>query len=136
MIRISIRDIPASGLDIDQSVPKEEIGLSSQEADIRSLLNVKAHLEKVDNFVIADTRIKADFGYTCARCLEPLSSMQECSYKFDFEITPGVEHIDLGEEIRQEIILSSPAKVLCSKSCKGICPGCGANLNKEKCKCK
>ena len=135
MLRISVRDIPSNGLDIDQNIPKEDIGLSCEEADIRSLLNVKAHLEKVDNFIIADTRIQAQFGYVCARCLEELSSTQERSYKFDFEINPQMEYIDLGEEIRQEIILANPARVLCSKDCKGICPECGANLNIEKCKC-
>jgi uncharacterized protein len=135
MIKIAVRDIPANGLDIDQSVPKEGIGLSSEEVDIRSLLNVKAHIEKVDDIIIANTHIKAEFGYMCARCLEELSSTEERSYQFDFEITPGNEYIDLGEEIRQEMILSNPAKVLCSKDCKGICPKCGANLNKEQCKC-
>jgi uncharacterized protein len=136
MIKISVRDIPSAGLDIDQSIPKEGIGLSSEEVDIKSLLNVKAHLEKVNNTVIADTHIKAEFGYMCARCLEDLYSTEERTYKFDFEIDPSIEYIDLGEEIRQEIIMSNPAKVLCSKDCKGICPGCGANLNLEKCKCK
>ena len=136
MIKISVRDIPSNGLDIDQSISREEIGLSSQEADIRSLLKVKAHLEKANNFIIANTCIKAEFGYMCARCLEELHSTEERFYKFDFEINPTIEYIDLGEEIRQEIILANPAKVLCSKGCKGICPKCGANLNKEQCKCK
>src|ERR1039457_5030251 len=131
MIKISVRDIPSSGLDIDQSIPKEGIGLSSEEVDIRSLLNVKAHLEKANQVVIADTHIKAEFGYMCARCLEELYSWQEFSYKFDFEIDPTSEYIDLGEEIRQEIIMANPSKVLCSKDCKGICPQCGVNLNKE-----
>ena len=135
MIKISVRDITSNGLDIDQSIPKEGIGLSSEEVDIKSLLNVKAHLEKVDNFVVADARIKAEFGYMCARCLEELSSTEERSYKFDFEIDPTMEYVDLGEEIRQEIIMANPAKVLCSKDCKGICPKCGINLNKEQCKC-
>ncbi len=135
MIKISVRDIPSKGMDIDQSVPMEGIGLSAEEADIRSLLNVKAHLEKVDNFIIADTRIKADFGYMCARCLQELHATEVRSYKFDFELTPEIEYIDLGEEIRQEIIMANPSKVLCKKDCKGICPACGANLNIEKCKC-
>lgn len=136
MIKISVRDIPSGGLDIDQSIPKEGIGLSSEEVDIKSLLNVRAHLEKVDNFVVADTHIKADFGFLCARCLEELYSTKELDFKFDFEIDPSIEYIDLGEEIRQEIILANPPKVLCSKDCKGICPKCGTNLNVEKCKCK
>ncbi len=135
MIKISIRDIPAGGLDIDQSIPKEGIGLSDEEVDIRGLINVKAHLEKANSVVIADTHIKAEFGYLCARCLEELYATEERSYTFDFQIDPTMEYIDLGEEIRQEIIMANPARVLCSKDCKGICPKCGANLNKEQCKC-
>lgn len=135
MIKISVRDITSKGLDIDQNIPKEGIGLSDEEVDIKSLLSVKAHLEKVDNFVIADTRIKAEFGYFCSRCLVELSTTQERSYKFDFELDPSSEFIDLGEEIRQEMIMANPAKILCSPDCKGICPKCGANLNKEQCKC-
>ena len=136
MIKIAVRDIKSSGLDIEQNIPKEGIGLSDEEVDIKSLINVKAHLEKVNSTVIADAHIKAQFGYLCARCLEELYTTEERSYKFDFEIDPTSEYIDLGEEIRQEIILANPPKVLCSKDCKGICPKCGANLNKEKCKCK
>jgi len=135
MIKISVRDIPSKGLDIDQSIPKEGIGLSSEEVDIKSLLNVKAHLEKVNNVVVANASVKAEFGFLCSRCLEELYAPKEFSYKFDFELDPGVEYVDLGEEIRQEMILANPAKVLCSKDCKGICPQCGANLNKEQCKC-
>ena len=135
MIKISVRDITTNGLDIDQSIPKEGIGLSDEEVDIKSLLNVKAHLEKVDNFVVANAHIKAEFGYMCARCLQELYSTEERSYKFDFEIDPSNEYIDLGEEIRQEIIMANPARILCSKDCKGICPECGANLNIETCKC-
>ena len=135
MIKISLRDLTSKGLDIDQSIPIEGIGLSAEEIDVKSLLNVKARVEKVDNFVIATTRVKADFGYLCARCLEELYSSEERSYVFDFEVSPGMEYVDLGEEIRQEMILANPAKILCSKDCKGICPKCGMNLNKEKCKC-
>ena len=135
MIKISVRDITSKGLDIDQSIPKEGIGLSSEEVDIRSLLNVKARLERTDNFVIANTHIKAEFGYMCARCLQELYSTEERSYMFEFELEPGSEYVDLGEEIRQEMIMANPARVLCSKDCKGICPECGANLNIEKCKC-
>ena len=136
MIKISVRDVSNNGLDIDQNIPKEDIGLSTKEIDVKSLLNIKAHLERVDHVIIADVALKAEFGYTCSRCLEELYSTKEFIYKFDFEIDPTVEYIDLGEEIRQEIIMANPARILCSKNCKGICPKCGVNLNKEKCKCK
>ncbi|MCA9374670.1 MAG: DUF177 domain-containing protein [Candidatus Gracilibacteria bacterium] len=44
--------------------------------------------------------------------------------------------IDLYEMIRQEIILHFPLISVCSKGCKGLCPQCGVNRNKKKCKCK
>ncbi|MDE1920529.1 MAG: DUF177 domain-containing protein [Candidatus Omnitrophica bacterium] len=135
MIKISIRDIPSKGLDIDRDVSMEGLGLSCEEVDIRTPINVKAHLEKTGNVVIAAARIRAEFGFLCARCLQEMSEAQERSYKFDFELDPAVEYIDLGEEIRQEIIMANPARVLCRKDCKGICPKCGVNLNVEKCKC-
>lgn len=33
-------------------------------------------------------------------------------------------------------ILDMDTKTLCSEDCKGLCPGCGVNLNREPCRCK
>src|SRR5438552_1938257 len=135
MIKISVRDITSKGLEVDQSITMDGIGLYSEEVDNRHLLSVTAHLVMVDNFIIAYTRVKDEFGYMCARCMEELSSTEERSYKLDFEIEPDSEYIDLGEEIRQEIIMANPGRILCRHDCKGICSKCGVNLNIEKCKC-
>ena len=135
MIKISVRDVTSKGLNIDRTVPKEGIGLSDEEIDLRSPIQVKARLERVDNSIVADTKIEADFAFMCARCLEDFHGIQAFEYHFDFDAGPGIEYIDLGEEIRQEIILANPARILCKEDCKGICPKCGANLNIEPCKC-
>lgn len=136
MIKISIRDITSKGLDIDQTFPKEGIGLSDEEIDLRSPIHVKARLERHGNMIGADAKLEADFGFLCARCLEEFHAPQTQDYHFDFEFKPGDEYIDLGEEIRQELIMANPARILCKKDCKGICPKCGVNLNTEQCKCK
>jgi len=136
MIKFLVKDIGSKGLDIDQTVQKEAIGLSDEEIDLRSPISVKARVERFDNDVIAKTRVEADFGYMCSRCLEDFHERQAIDYYFDFELTPEMEYIDLGEEIRQEMILANPARILCKDDCKGICAGCGANLNLETCKCK
>ncbi len=44
--------------------------------------------------------------------------------------------LDVSEMLRQEIILHFPSNLVCSSHCKGICPVCGKNRNKEKCDCK
>lgn len=46
------------------------------------------------------------------------------------------DRIDLGEEVRQSIILALPMKPVCREDCLGLCSHCGRNLNKEKCGCK
>jgi uncharacterized protein len=45
------------------------------------------------------------------------------------------KELDLDELIYSDIILEMPVKFLCSEDCKGLCPTCGANLNKTTCKC-
>jgi uncharacterized protein len=46
------------------------------------------------------------------------------------------DEVNLAAIVREQIHLAMPMKVLCSENCAGICPGCGANLNKEPCRCK
>ena len=44
--------------------------------------------------------------------------------------------IDLGELMRDEFYLALPMKPLCRPDCKGLCPMCGVNWNRETCTCK
>ena len=43
---------------------------------------------------------------------------------------------DMDEIVRTVLILNMDTKFLCSDECKGLCCGCGVNLNKEACRCK
>lgn len=45
-------------------------------------------------------------------------------------------HIMLDEIFREQLLLQVPVKVLCSPECRGICPGCGRNLNEDECCCE
>ena len=45
-------------------------------------------------------------------------------------------NIDLSPAIHQEIIMNIDEYPHCSEDCAGLCQGCGANLNVEKCKCE
>src|SRR3989338_1788638 len=116
MIRVSIRDITFKGKEINQVVPKEGIGLTDEEIDLRSPLKVHAHLAKVDNVIVAEARVETEYGYTCSRCLENFQRPEVKEYHFDFPLEPEAEYVDLGEEIRQEMIMSSPARISPPKS--------------------
>ncbi len=47
----------------------------------------------------------------------------------------GVGEIDLEPYVREEVILAIPAFAECRVDCRGLCAGCGENLNESECKC-
>ena len=51
-----------------------------------------------------------------------------------FEIDSS--EVNLMEIIESTLCFNMPQRILCSEYCKGICSGCGVNLNTEDCKCE
>jgi len=43
--------------------------------------------------------------------------------------------LDLAEVFRERVFLTLPEKILCVETCRGLCAGCGADLNLEPCRC-
>jgi uncharacterized protein len=91
-------------------------------------------------------------SFACDRCLSPFRSPLISSYRMYYVpeeradlqvdpselqvVPPGFSTIDMTEDVRQTIVLSIPPKLLCSESCKGLCPNCGVNLNSDTCSCR
>jgi uncharacterized protein len=70
----------------------------------------------------------------CARCLDRIESAVSSPFDLSYNIE-GREQIDSTDDLRDILILNHPERFLCRKDCKGICPGCGTNLNHEPCRC-
>ena len=45
------------------------------------------------------------------------------------------DEIDLDHEVAEQVMLEVPYKPLCSETCRGLCPQCGADLNVAECGC-
>lgn len=45
------------------------------------------------------------------------------------------QRIDLTDEVRQELLVQVPWHVVCRPDCKGLCSGCGVDLNRDSCSC-
>ena len=43
--------------------------------------------------------------------------------------------LDVDGFVNEEIMIGFPMQVLCSEDCKGLCPVCGADLNRGECGC-
>jgi uncharacterized protein len=109
--------------------------------------------------VVQDIRLQGsysgEFEIACARCLEPVR--RKLQGQFDLLFRPlGADRgapersisaaeteigyyqesgLVLEDVLREQVLLSLPARTLCREECKGLCPRCGRNLNSELCAC-
>ena len=73
---------------------------------------------------------------TCGRCLEEVKfTLDPGKIHLFFDIEENQEILEIDEDLRSELLLALPMNPLCSEDCAGLCPVCGANLNKSQCKC-
>jgi uncharacterized protein len=51
-------------------------------------------------------------------------------------LSPNEYEVDLAPYVHEAIVLSAPMVVVCREDCRGLCPSCGVNLNRETCTCR
>jgi uncharacterized protein len=98
-------------------------------------------------------RVGASVEGSCGRCLKEYSF--PLNKEFDFILAPDTrstknkelnqeemglsfysgEEIDLTPFVREQVLLTLPTRPLCGEDCRGLCPGCGADLNEDSCRC-
>jgi uncharacterized protein len=111
-----------------------------------------------DTFAVTG-HVKTRLELACGRCLEPFDVLIDAP--FDLRYLPQPESsgsdkkedereipedelntafyrdgmLDIIELLREQFQLALPMKPLCSDACRGLCPQCGANLNRTECNC-
>ncbi len=100
----------------------------------------------------ATTRLELE----CGRCLEPFDLPVDAQFELRYVPQPDGDAeaereiseddlttsfyrdglLDVMELLREQFQLALPMKPLCAESCRGLCPECGANLNRTECECK
>jgi uncharacterized protein len=142
----STRHYDISGLltDLDEFNPGQ-IAIVGQVTLMRTALGV-----------LATVQAKFDAKRACRRCLEEVTDSFQVAFEEEFlpsiDLETGIklplddtadpvlvidEHhiLDLTEVLRQYALVELADGILCRPDCKGLCPGCGENLNTGKCTC-
>ena len=145
-------DLPPGAVDCGPDF--RQLGNLHAEGRAEVLVEHRGHRQDVEDIRLVgklDTRIEV----LCARCLEPV--VHRVARDFDLLYRPqGVdrrgEEVSISEAeteigyyqgegllledvLREQVLLSLPAKTLCREDCKGLCPHCGKRLNSETCAC-
>jgi uncharacterized protein len=111
-------------------------------------------IEKIGEDFRVFGKVNGLLSFPCARCLEEFSYAIETELHIDLmrkpkDFDPEIElrdeeldvcyfegdEVDLDPYVYEEVVLSIPIQALCSDACKGMCPQCGKNLNREECRC-
>ena len=99
----------------------------------------------------ASTRLEQ----TCSRCLEAFAVPVTATFELRYvpqaanvgegerevendDLATAYYHegtLDLVELLREQFQLALPMKPLCSEACRGLCPECGTNRNRNECAC-
>lgn len=133
-MNVQIRRIGPEGLDLQESFPVEFIGLTQKDVvQFVAPLNIKAKVIMAEDEVVADIEVKSCFESFCSRCLEEVKKDWTTQFTLAFHAKEYAEFIEMDEDIRQELVLNLPLRILCQADCKGLCIDCGANLNKQEC---
>jgi uncharacterized protein len=112
-------------------------------------LDVAAEIYKHGTDVYFNGTVTGLVNSTCPRCLDEFQWPLRRRFQFlivkalpgqGFEDDAGLDHyeteeLDLGRLAREQALLAVDAVVPCSEGCRGLCPGCGANRNREPCTC-
>jgi len=146
-MKVKVSEIPEEGLEID-----ERVALNIDRGEVPA--HIRLSLEKKDREVLVKGSVESELVLTCGRCLQEFR--KEASVPVDLVYEPledlkdeirelGAEELETvfykGDELdidalaAEQLILNIPMKPLCGEACKGICPNCGADLNKESCGC-
>jgi uncharacterized protein len=138
------------------SVELRQRSLFLDDAAALSDLRGSAHMLRTDRGLLATVHAHARIEGTCSRCLATVQSPIEVDFREEF--IPVVDPVsggrisaaeaedgfvidadlmlDLGEALRQYVLMSSPSKPLCQPDCAGLCPACGVSLNEGPCSCQ
>ena len=134
--------------------------LAREEVTNLSRVKAAAHVESGDatGEYVADGTVEFTADFECSRCAEPFPFAAASPFHIRFqprpeateendevEITDEAEldvefyterSVPLRELAVEQVQLSIPMKPLCNENCLGLCPECGVNRNREKCKCE
>jgi uncharacterized protein len=129
----------------------------AEEFALRQLHHAEIDLLKKDNeTIVLKGKMLASVEFFCDRCGEPFDSSLTADFFYIFktgqdaslhlqEIECSEEDcttvyldepvINIGEILREQVLLATPVRRICNEGCRGLCPGCGENLAQTACRC-
>ncbi len=154
MLKVALDNLERAEVVLDRCGLPRDWGVSVPHGLCQGPITVHAVLSKSGEIVLAHGWVSGSMRQTCDRCLKDFDMAFKSFFEVHFTQETGeeetekelkeedVDHvlfsgdvIDLTEQIRQAVELGVPMRALCREDCRGICAGCGVDLNLGSCRC-
>lgn len=135
MIKFSIENIPLEGIYIEGEESNQLLDFSDPAYEVISNISYDFKVTPMMSDILVQGDASVKIKGVCGRCLKEIEQTIEAEEVCHFYENPSTSELDITNEIREDIIISLPANIICDESCKGICQKCKANLNIESCNC-
>lgn len=133
----------------EEEIESSDINSDLKDYEILHPIKYSGEICKINREFIINIHVYYTYKTSCDRCLittkrnmksslsaklEDYKNMQEEEEEediiyYDNNILPIEKHVLM------EVLSSLPMKTLCKEDCKGLCPNCGTDFNKESCDC-
>ena len=111
-------------------------------------VHITGRVRNMAGAMVLTARLSSVLSLACDRCAKPFRREKTVEYETllaselangesdDIVLLDGDGGLDLDALMEEVFLLEMDTKNLCSEDCRGLCPGCGADLNRESCRCK
>ncbi|HYJ80714.1 MAG TPA: DUF177 domain-containing protein [Longimicrobiaceae bacterium] len=147
-MKLSLAALDRGEARVQERVPPGDPMFEGMAAELAAPLDVDLAARSVGDGVFVRGTLRTTVRLACRRCLSPVERPVDETVDFlylervegdlDGEVYVLPERgdeLDLSAAVREHLLLDVPEYGLCSEECRGLCPGCGANLNEGACDC-
>jgi len=155
MLKVEMRSLEQEDLVLEEKDWAQALGIELTPELCREPLEIYCELSKNGDVISAKGWVQSKMVLECDRCLKgfeswfksffevhyrPQCQEMETEEEFPEEQFEVVyfdgDILDIADQIRQTVLLSVPMRALCRDDCRGLCGGCGCDLNVESCQCQ
>lgn len=156
-MKINVCDIKAEAKSLAYDEPTDELNAlmehGAHDFDFPAPLHVSLVHYRAGQELIFQGELQGPVVGHCARCLDdfvmdierdfhcvlvPHSHQKEEVELEEDDLELGYysgDEVDVSPIIREQLLLGLPTQPLCREDCRGLCPKCGVNRNRESCDC-
>ena len=138
---------PGAALPFDYELDLSPVEWNGQKPFVRAV-HITGRVRNMAGAMVLSAKLSCVLSLVCDRCARPFEREKTVEYEtlLAFELANGESddivlldkdgELDLDALMEEVFLLEMDTKNLCSQDCRGLCPGCGADLNVEPCRCK